>query len=307
MVKKAFTGIEIYKTTDSNVEDVEEKEKKEGYVLQNGDITEITYLDNLFNASFEYDYEDISGNGTAVLTNVKDGKVYKGKKIAIKKGWSPSKWDDLVEVFLGFVINQIYDEEGVVLTQGAMTKLLEKKVEFDFKDTKRSEILKEIITTAGLKPKINVKGLKDDKIDFTNVSSSDSGDTTGAYSEDVGELASKVCKGKKTDRDKAQAIHSWIQQNVQYPSPNYYDHHKCPSEVIKSGYSNCCDRARLGHEMGNSQGLTSRGVHGHSHVWLQYKLDGDWVNSDPGQTRPKLGAVYGGSSYDSVWSFPSCK
>ena len=77
-------------------------------------------------------------------------------------------------------------------------------------------------------------------------------------------------------------------------------------EVVRSGYSNCCDRARLGHEMANAVGLYNRGVHGPNHVWVQYKIGGQWVDSDPNYSRPNLGEVYEGMSMDSEWTFEKC-
>ena len=58
-VKLAKSGLEIYETQDTNIEQTNEEEEKEGFVLHNGKITEIAYYDNLMENSFEQDYEDI--------------------------------------------------------------------------------------------------------------------------------------------------------------------------------------------------------------------------------------------------------
>ena len=130
-------------------------------------------------------------------------------------------------------------------------------------------------------------------------------DSSGV-SGDVAKAAKEACKGKKGAKAKANAITAYICDHVQYPSPNYSDHHKCPAEVLKSGYSNCCDRARLGYEMAKVVNLKARGVHGPNHVWVQYYVDGSWQDSDPGYARRSLGQVYQNMSMDRLWEFPSC-
>lgn len=292
----------------SNVSDTQKALQR--FVARNGEIREIAYFDNMFKNSYDEDYEGISNTGSVSFTEIDKSRFFKGKKICLKKTNDTGekvKWKDLSSCLLGFISDITFTVDGVDLKLVGMSKLLEQEIEFSFTQMKRSEILKQMIEAAGLKANIDVTGLNDDVIDYTNVSSSgDDSDTTGAYSEDAGKLAKEVCKGKKTDRAKAEAIHKWIANNIQYPSPNYSDHQKCPSEVIKSGYSNCCDRARLGHEMANAVNVSNRGVHGPNHVWLQYKLSGDWVDSDPSQSRQNLGEVYEGMSMDSVWEFETC-
>lgn len=316
----ARSGFEVYLTKEETPETLSLTEDNEddtfsnddGFKLLNGEILEINYYGDMTRNSFEQDYEDISSNGTVVFPSVDKSKVYKGKKVCLKKAWEKQgetlKWDDLENVLLGFISEQTYSQDKVELKLVGMHKLMEQEAEFDFKQMPRSEIVKAIIEESGLKAVVDVSGLADDVIDYNNQStdSESSDEPIGEASGNIAEIAKKVCKGKKTDRDKGQAIHTYIRDHVQYPSPNYCDHHKCPTEVLSSGYSNCCDRARLGHEMANSVGLENRGVHGHCHVWVQYKIDGEWVNSDPGVSRPTLGGVWGGSNFDNVWEFPSC-
>lgn len=330
---RALSGLEVYLTKEpkvevkkiSGTEDSEENNEEastndsnsdselnsdEKFRLLNGETVQIDYYDEMFDNSYEYDYEDISCNASILMPHV-DKNFYKGKKLALLKQWQAPdqklRWKDLEKVIIGFITEQSYSEKGVQLKVAGITKLLDQEMEFNFSQRKISEILTEMIESAGLKADVNPKGLKDDVIDYTNISSSEgsSSNTSIGYSS-VSDLAQKVCKGCKTDKEKADAIHHYIQQNVQYPSPNYSDHHKCPKEVLSSGYSNCCDRARLGHEMANAVGLENRGVHGPGHVWVQYKINGQWVDSDPGVSRPEIGSVYENMSMDSVWDFPAC-
>ena len=324
----ARSGFEVYKTSEPDSETLEttiggknsegdsseDNSSKDGFKLLNGETIETDYYANMFKNSFEGDYEDISSSGNVSFPSVDKSKVYKGKKVCLKKEWETSKkpitWKDLKTVLLGFITEQTYSQDNVELKIVGMHKLMEREAQFDFHQMKRSEIIQAIIEESGLKAEVDPTGLKDDVIDYSNQSSdsSDSSDAAiGESSGNIAQLAKKVCKGKKTDEAKAQAIHTYIRDHVQYPSPNYYDHHKCPTEVLSSGYSNCCDRARLGHEMANAVGLVNRGVLGPGHVWVQYKINGKWVDSDPGVSRPKIGAVWQNMSMNSVWEFPSCK
>ena len=314
MVKQdslAISGLEVYKTKDTNIEKTVKEDEKEGFVLHNGEITEIAYYTGMSSNSFEYDYDDISSNATVVFPKVNQKRLYKGGKVLLKKAWQTPdtnlKWSDLKNCCMGFIIEQKKSEEEVNIRITGMNKLLEQKKQFNFTKTKRSKILKDIVEASGLKVKIDVTGLKDDVIDYTNITSTgDSNSNIDIGSSTVSELAQQVCQGCTTDREKAEAIHTYIFQHVRYPSPNYLNHHKCPRQVFKSGLSNCCDRARAGHEMANAVGLENRGVHGPGHVWVQYKINGEWVSSDPGRSRPRLGKVWNSLSINRMWSFPSC-
>lgn len=314
MVKQdslARSGLEIYETKDTNIEKTDKNsDEKEGFVLHNGQITQIAYFDGMISNSFEYDYEDINANATVVFPKVNEKRFYKGKKVLLKKGWeAPNttlKWSDLKNCCMGFIIDQKKSEEQVEIKITGMSKLLEQKKKFNFTNTKRSKILKSIVKEAGLKIKIDTTGLKDEKIDYTNVSSTGDNSSSGSIgNSSISEYAQKVCEGCTTDEEKAKAIHKEL-TSVRYPSPNYFNHKKCPKKVLKDKVSNCCDRARTGHEMANAVGLENRGVHGPDHVWVQYKINGKWVDSDPSRSRKSLGKVWKNLSVNRKWDFPQC-
>ena len=285
------------------------------FKLHRGQILETYYYGDLLNLNFDEDYVDMSQTGTINREAVNLQQFFKGVRICAMTEWeAPNEtltWDNLEVAIEGFITEQTFKEKNVEIKVEGYTKLFEQQIPFKFQNMYRSEILREIILSAGLQPYINSEGLDDDITNFTNEvktkASSSSNTPIGESSGNIAELAQQICQGKNTDYAKAQAIHSYIQKHVQYPSPNYSDHKRCPMQVLKTGISNCCDRARLGHEMANAVGLHNRGVHGPNHVWVQYKINGKWVNSDPGTSRPKLGPVYEGMSMDRVWSFPSCK
>ena len=282
------------------------------YTLETETPNYVKYVGDIYSSSYESDYSDISSNASLTIPINHLDKVYRGKKVILKKGLKNdiTDWDkDMVTALEGFITEITYNNEKIDLKVDGMHTLLEKEEKFNFTKTKRSKIVTKIIEAAGLKAKVNVSGLKDPVVNFTNVSTS--GDSKAGSSGSIGDssisdLAQQVCENCNTDREKAEAIHSYIHKHVKYPHPNYLNHRKCPKEVLKSGLSNCCDRARTGHEMANAVGLENRGLHGHQHVWVQYKIDGKWVNSDPGDSRPKLGPVWGGEGHDRTWDFPKC-
>ncbi len=323
--------IEVYKTDEENFEaytpnsensedtskseeiETDEEEDKEGFTLHQGEIIETYYCVNLLSTDTEYDYEDINNNGSLTLTSVDKKRFYKGVRILHRKGWEKPgetlNLEELPENLLGFITEQTYHEDGVDLKISGMTKLLEKKYQFDFSQMKISEILVEMIKTAGLIPVVNPEGLDDRVIDYSNVSGGEGGSagSTDGIDGDVVKLAKKICKGKKGAKAKANAICNYIATNIQY-GPRYENHRHCPKEVLTSfrHNCNCCDRARLGYQMGKVVGLECRGVHGPGHVWVEYKIDGKWVDSDPGVSRKSIGSTWKNMSMDSLWNFPDC-
>ena len=104
----SHSGVEIYKTKDKNIEKTSKDEEKEGFVLQNGTITEKAYYDELVSNSFEHDYEDISSNGSVSFVSVDEKRFYKGKKILLKKGYNAHEWKDLDNCLMGFITEQSY-------------------------------------------------------------------------------------------------------------------------------------------------------------------------------------------------------
>ena len=112
-----------------------------------------------------------------------------------------------------------------------MTKLLDKKEKFDFKQMKRSEIVKSIIEAAGLKAEIDIGDLKDDVIDYTNISSSGSG-VAGGEGENIDELVSSICGSETDELTKCKLIHEWLRKNVVYKLYTC-SHHNSAEECLK--------------------------------------------------------------------------
>lgn len=301
------------KNEEEETEEVEENE--EGFSLHQGKIQEIYYYRNLHTLSWDHDYEDMSNNGSCEIPYHETDltQCYLGVRLLLRADWEESNekriLKELPPAIEGFITEERFSNGLTSLTLSGRDKSLEEEYQFEFTQMKRSEIITEMIKTANLVPDVDVTGLQDDVIDYSNVSSSGDDEEdidSSGVSGDVAKAAKEACKGKKGAKAKANAITAYICDHVQYPSPNYSDHHKCPAEVLKSGYSNCCDRARLGYEMAKVVNLKARGVHGPNHVWVQYYVEGSWQDSDPGYARRSLGQVYQNMSMDRLWEFPSC-
>lgn len=276
-------------TSSSNLSDAEKELQR--FIAMNGEIKEIAYYDEMYDNGFDEDYEGISNNGSVSFQEVDTSRFIKGKKICLKKAnetGKPLKWKDLESCLLGFIAEQTYTPKGVDIKLVGMSKLLDQEKQFTFKKTKRSKILKEMIESAGLKAKIDTTGLKDDEIDFTNVSSSNSGSSSGlagGEGKTIDELVAQIVGSETDDLAKAKLVHGWLQQNVQYP-PGGYEcsrYHSAEECLNHKGALNCADTARLTRAMMASAGLTCYVVHRSSHdghFWTVIEIGGKIYVSD---------------------------
>lgn len=267
----SHSGIEIYKTKDKNIEKTSKDEEKEGFVLQNGTITEKAYYDDLVSSSFEEDYEDISSNGSVSFVSVDETRFYKGKKIKLKKGYNAHKWSELDDCLLGFITEQSYSEDRVDIKIAGMSKLLDQEKQFTFKKTKISKILKEMVKAAGLKISIDTTGLKDNKVDYTNVSSSSSSGTSG--SAEISSFVQEAIGSETDDYKKMELIDKKVNKTLTYSG---YSCSKCstPEEVLKKKKANCADTSLLECACMKSANLDATIVHGCNHFWTVVTING---------------------------------
>ena len=300
------SGLEVYKTKDKNIEPTSKDEEKEGFVLQNGQITEIAYFDEMISNSFEHDYEDISSNGSASFFEVDETRFYKGKKVHLKKAPDPKKWTDLKSCLLGFITEQSYSEDGVELKISGMTKLLEQEKQFTFKKTKRSKILKSIIESSGLKCKINTKGLKDDKIDYTNVSSSTS--SSGSGDADLDKWVQETIGNETDEYKKAELIHYGLCKVLTYTGYECLERNKTISQAWSSKKLNCGSTSMVTVAAFKSAGLSDcQVVHGPRHFWTIVKINGKEYASDATSKSRKFNTVWKGLSYyETCGDKPNC-
>lgn len=292
------SGLEVYKTTDTNAETVSEETEKEGFTLHNGTIKEVFYTDEMTDNSFEHDYEDISSNGSISLVEVDDTRFYKGTKILLKKAHNPKKWTDLKNCLMGFITEQTYSEEGVDLKIAGMTKLLDQEKQFSFTKTKRSKILKEIVETSGLKCKIDTKGLKDDVINYSNVTSS-GGSNSSSYSEEISTLANEIAGNETDEYKKFEKAHQWGCKNIPYKKYECTNHNNDPDECLKNkdkGLS-CGDTSILMNAIYSALGLKSHITHGNYHFWNIVTINNKKYCSDcSGNNGHEIGKVWGNNT-----------
>lgn len=289
----SYSGFEVYETEKKDKKDDKDKDKKDNdskesdknkkttatsssnasdaekdlqrFIAMNGEIKEIAYYGEMYDNGFDEDYEGISNNGNVSFPEIDTSRFIKGKKICLKKAnetGTPLKWKDLESCLLGFISEQTYTPKGADIKLVGMSKLLDQEKKFTFTKTKRSKILKEMIEAAGLKAKIDTTGLKDDEIDFTNVSSSGSGssDIAGGQGKEIDELVAGWCEGKTTDLEKAKAIHYGLRDyGIRYRK--YYDtEYHTPQNCLKHARDpgiNCGDCAILTVACMKSGGLKS--------------------------------------------------
>ena len=255
------------------------------FTLENGETKQIDFVGELYSDSWEMDYTEISSNASVSVPIEYVGKnlFFKGKKIALKKAWQNGtlKWDDMETAVVGFVTEFTWNKDKSDIKISGMDKLMEAEEIFEFTQTKRSEVIKQIIEAAGLKAKVDPTGLVDDVIDFTNASSTDTSDEegySGEVSADIAEAAKQICKGKKTCLDKAKAIWRWCHDNMSYEG--YSNSLKGAEGCFRDRAGNCCDHANVVVQMCKAVGVTCAYEHsgscygGQGHVWAVATCDG---------------------------------
>lgn len=293
-------GLEVY-TTQDDPEIKLSDSTESNFTLLNGEVNQIDYIGELYSDSYEQDYSDISSNASISLPMDYYSTLFKGKKIALKKGISPNKWEDMETAVLGFVTEISYSKDKIDIKINGMDKLLDQEKKFSFTKTKRSMIVKKIIEAAGLKAKVDTKGLKDDVTDFTNISSSgeESGSSSGLAGGEGQEIDSLVQEivGSETDElKKCKLVHGWLKSNVRYSGYECSHYHSAKECLKNKSHLNCADTARLTRAMMASAGLKCYVVHrttNGGHFWVIIEIGGKKYASD------QTGS---GSEFNTVWA-----
>ena len=300
----SHAGLEVY-TTTTEKEDLinlssDTSDASTNFKLQNGEITQIDYIDELYSDNFEQDYSDISSNASIVLPMDYYRSIFKGRKVALKKG-DKDKWEDMSTAVQGFVTEISYSKDKIDVKINGMDKLLEQEKKFSFKKTKRSKIIKEIIKASGLKAKVDTSGLTDDVTNFSNLSSSGSKSKTtnsglaGGEGKTVDELVAKIVGSETDELKKCKLVHQWLKENVRYHG------HSCtwfntPEKCLKNKHRlNCADTALLTRAMMASAGLKCYVVHrshANGHFWTLIEIGGKIYASD------QTGS---GSEFNTIW------
>ena len=200
--------------------------------------------------------------------------------------------DDKVYDHEGYInevkINQENDVMQIELSIVGYTVFLDKNVTYE-KTAKRSELLKELIEMAGLKPDIDMTGMDDSEytVKVTKTATGTSGDGGGGLVQASGNdctptnpLSSYSYELSKTSGDKiignssanyAQDTKSMsgkaaildLYNRFVYYKPKYWDNRWCPQKMWRSSgkvTGNCADIARLVKCLGDVHGLKV-GIH----------------------------------------------
>lgn len=289
LAPRAVSGFEVYKTVNNPKLSFSNSDSKESNftAFENGTIKEIHYFDGMYKNSFDEDYEGISNTGSATFSQIDNSHFIKGKKVCLKKlnvENDSVKWNELKSCLLGFIEDITFNTGGAEVKLIGMSKLLEQEKEFNFTKTKRSKILKEIITSAGLKADIDTTGLKDESINYTNVSSSGGSGYDGEVSADIAEAAHQICEGCTTDLEKAKAIWKYCHDNFKYVG--YSGSQRGAEGCFKQRGGNCCDHANVVVQMLKAENVKCAYEHssscygGRGHVWAVAYCEGKWYRID---------------------------
>lgn len=298
-------------TESSDEESEGEESESKGYVLHMGEIMGRLFVSNITSMSFESDYKEMNSSGSLKVDNIDLNWSYKGVRTRLLSEWQfPEEkvgYAELKESFLGFITEQTFSDNNVDIKVNGMPLAMEEKVQFEFKGMKRSEILREVILTAGLKPFINVDGLDDDVTDFTNKSSDkkddSSSEATGGEGEEIDSLVKKIIGSETDELKKAKLIHDWLKSNVKY---KYYEctRYDTPEKCLKNkGHLNCADTARLTRAMMASAGLKCYVVHrttNGGHFWTIIEIGGKKYASDQTGSGAEFNTVWAKSGRKSV-------
>ena len=122
-------------------------------------------------------------------------------------------------------------------------------------------------------------------------------DYVAPSSQSILDLAKSLTNGLTSDRDKAVALFNYVRDNIAYSF--YYNTQKGAEGTLIAGSGNCCDQAQLLVAMARAVGLTVRFATGYctfssgsyGHVWVQFYIDGTWINADPVSNRNSFGVI----------------
>ena len=160
---------------------------RDGYILHQGEILETHTYDKIYSASWNKDYEGISGDGSITIPF--------HNKIEI----------DDSEGYLCFITDvNINNGRELELSLSGFEKLLEQENILSFTGQRRSVILAEVIKMAGLVPVIDTEGLADEIINWSTEKSKGKDSSSG------GDSATSVNgDGSMTEEEAWEIASSW--------------------------------------------------------------------------------------------------
>ena len=219
--------------------------------------------------------------------------------------------------FKGFITDITYDELTIKLTLQNYGALLEEKASMSFTDNYRSNILYEVIHTAGLIPNMDLDGLPDEVISWSSSpqANNDTGTGNAITGDDCTDTISMACQtgcsssnnygsGGNYDScaNKGYAVqdteyYKWARQfssgeemlrNLRkiWSYNNYWNNRTCPQALFNTTHfqSNCFDACRMVKVLCDSIGypcvVVTGTAYGGGHGWNVVKKDGQWLTFD---------------------------
>ena len=161
---------------DSTENSEEEEEDKDEIKYHLGQVKETRRYTNIISAECSSDYEGLSGEGKVSLKFYKDDLkyLYKGVRCILHiERYKPDNTLISSYQYSCFITDvQITNSDTLELTLSSYTgALLQQKNRLTFNDLLRSQILEEVLKTAGIVPYVNAYGMKDEQISWTSSSS----------------------------------------------------------------------------------------------------------------------------------------
>lgn len=162
-------------TNESEEETDETDETSIDYHL--GQIKETRTYNNIQSCEFNEDYDGLTGEGKVTMRFYKEDLkyIYKGVRGCLIIERKDIKGKVLSDVHFKFFITnvQITNSDIFELTLSSYTgALLQEKNKLTFNNLLRSQILEEVLKTAGIVPYVNAYGMKDEQISWTSSSNS---------------------------------------------------------------------------------------------------------------------------------------
>lgn len=310
------------KNTPTNLDTI--LSNNETFTLHQGKVLETYTYNNLFSIEWSKDYDGVSGEARVTIPFHKQdlNYIYKGVRCLIRcdrYNYNEILTAPVSETFECFVTDVKISQNSLEISLSSFDKLLEQQVQVSFSQMLRSQIIKEVIKMSGFKPIINIKGLKDEVMDYTNVSSnknnSNSDNSTGEplFGNDCTPTNSMACMSgghqgnagtgknfdscwnKKGYAKKGTNYYEWAQQFNDVKSMliafrkrwhyiSYWNNRSCPEKVFAQGGGNCYDSCRTVLVLCMSRGfpcvIVTGNINAGGHGWNCIKVNGEWKTFD---------------------------
>lgn len=281
------------------------------------------YLDLLIKGAYAELYMNRFPVGTDVeyLRNLDNEELRKRTALAQKKA-KESKYLPHPYVhyyversFRGFITNVKYNPDSLEVTIGHYGVLLEESAKLSFTDMKRSSILYEVIRTAGLVPNIYKYNLPDERISWSNISSTEEDSGNAITGDDCTDTNTMSCLSGCSSSNKYGSGHNfdecckkgyavkdteyykWARQFSSgekmlkalrkiWKYNYYWNNRTCPQKLFNTTYwtANCYDSARVVKVLCDSIGfpcvVVTGSAYGGGHGWNVVKTGGQWLSYD---------------------------